>query len=549
MTSKFSQIVQKAREAFKFGKTRDIAFRKKQLKALQLMYKENVELFVKCLSEDLRKPRQEAILLELNFLIDDIGYILDRIDQWTTPEVIPATIITLFDKSVIYPDPYGVVLVMGAWNYPLQLPLLPVSGAIAAGNSVIIKPSEVAPATAAVISELIPKYLDQECYHVVCGGVPETTELLKERFDYIFYTGSTTVGKIVREASNKYLTPTTLELGGKSPVFIDNTVNLDVAVRRLIWGKCINLGQTCVAPDYVLCTKDIRDQIVEKAKEILKEWYGDDPQRSPDLCRVINDRHFSRLVEYLKDGKPAVGGYYDEADKWIEPTLLVNVSEDSKMVNIFFLLKWLMNPLYYREAPLALYLFTTSGKLQKSFIYGVKCGSLCINDVVVHIGRRKFNYYFREKPLAFYIFSKNKKRVNTLLTETSYGGSCVNDVLIHLSVPGLPFGGVGNSGMGSYHGKASFDCFSHKKSCLIRNYNKIADLIAANRYPPYSEKKINFLSFMLKERALPSWRSVSYVFAFSLGILTYYVSQQISKISWAESSVIWDLYKDYILKQ
>ncbi|RXG72998.1 Aldehyde dehydrogenase, dimeric NADP-preferring [Armadillidium vulgare] len=266
---------------------------------------------------------------------------------------------------------------MGAWNYPLQLPLLPVSGAIAAGNTVIIKPSEVAPATATVISELIPKYLDQECYHVVCGGVPETTELLKERFDYIFYTGSTTVGKIVREASNKYLTPTTLELGGKSPVFIDNTVNLDVAVRRLIWGKCINLGQTCVAPDYVLCTKDIRDKIVEKAKEILKEWYGDDPQRSPDLCRIINGRHFSRLVEYLKDGKPAVGGYYDEADKWIEPTLLVNVSEDSKN--------------YIR---------------------------FC---------------YFREKPLAFYVFSNSKDCVDHLLREVTSGGSCVNDVVFHLA--------------------------------------------------------------------------------------------------------------------
>ncbi|MCL4134850.1 UNVERIFIED_CONTAM: hypothetical protein GTU68_022009 [Idotea baltica] len=418
---------------------------------------------------------------------------LARIDQWTRPEKVPATLVTLFDQSVIYPSPYGVVLVLGAWNYPLQLPLLPVSGAIAAGNCVIIKPSEMAPATAALLAQLIPKYLDPECYRVVLGGIPETTELLKEKFDHIFYTGSTHVGKIVREAANKHLTPTTLELGGKSPVYIDETVNMDIAVKRIIWGKCINMGQTCVAPDYILCTKAVQEKFIEKAKEAIKEWYGEDPKQSPDLCRIINDRNFSRIVEYLKDGKPVVGGGFDAAERWIEPTILVDVSADSKVMTeeIFGPILPIMtvnsptdaiNFVNAREEPLALYLFTSDSKLQKRVVDDVTCGSMCINDVVVHIG-----------------------------------------------IPGLPFGGVGNSGMGAYHGKASFDTFSHRKSCLIRNYNRIADFIGSYRYAPYSDGKVTFLSFMLKERNLPPVRYLKYAFAFALGAVSLYAAQEIAK--------------------
>ncbi|MCL4134849.1 UNVERIFIED_CONTAM: hypothetical protein GTU68_022009 [Idotea baltica] len=418
---------------------------------------------------------------------------LARIDQWTRPEKVPATLVTLFDQSVIYPSPYGVVLVLGAWNYPLQLPLLPVSGAIAAGNCVIIKPSEMAPATAALLAQLIPKYLDPECYRVVLGGIPETTELLKEKFDHIFYTGSTHVGKIVREAANKHLTPTTLELGGKSPVYIDETVNMDIAVKRIIWGKCINMGQTCVAPDYILCTKAVQEKFIEKAKEAIKEWYGEDPKQSPDLCRIINDRNFSRIVEYLKDGKPVVGGGFDAAERWIEPTILVDVSADSKVMT--------------------------------EEIFGPILPIMTVNsptDAINFVNAR-------EKPLAFYVFSENDALVDILLNEVSFGGSTVNDVIFHLAVPGLPFGGVGNSGMGAYHGKASFDTFSHRKSCLIRNYNRIADFIGSYRYAPYSDGKVTFLSFMLKERNLPPVRYLKYAFAFALGAVSLYAAQEIAK--------------------
>ncbi|XP_042870802.1 aldehyde dehydrogenase, dimeric NADP-preferring-like isoform X4 [Penaeus japonicus] len=489
----YAEVVQQAREAFHSGRTRDVEFRKKQLKALKRMYEENESVFCSALAKDLHKPKQESVLLELNLLKDDITHILARLDEWVKPEKIAANLVTLFDKPLIFHDPYGVVLIMGAWNYPLQLSLLPVSGAIAAGNCVIIKPSELSPATSQVVAELLPKYLDSECYHIICGGIPETQELLKQRFDYIFYTGSPHVGKIVRDAANKHLTPTTLELGGKSPLYIDDTVDMDVAVRRILWGKCINLGQTCIAPDYVLCSKEVQVKFVNKAKEVLKQWYTEDPQKSPDLCRIITERHVNRLEEYLKDGTVAVGGEVNKEDKWISPTILVDVNPDSKVMTeeIFGPILPIVNVssayeainfINKREHPLCCYIFTTDSKTRKGFIQDVATGSICVNDCIVHF-----------------------------------------------SIHDLPFGGIGNSGMGAYHGKASYDTFTHRKSCLIRNYNKIADVIGAKRYPPYSESNMKFLSRMLKERATPSLKYLPYFLTFGLGVASVFAVKEIAK--------------------
>ncbi|XP_042880674.1 aldehyde dehydrogenase, dimeric NADP-preferring-like [Penaeus japonicus] len=455
MPPSYKELVDRARSAFNGGRTLSVEFRRQQLQQLGKMYRENRAIFVDALKSDLNKPELEAMMMEVHHVEDDVNFILNRLDKWVQTEEVPSKI--PMDQSVIYNEPYGVVLVMGAWNYPLQLTMLPVAGAIAAGNAVVIKPSEVSPATASAIAKLVPQYLDKECYPVVCGGVPETTELLKERFDYIFYTGSTTVGKIVRDAANKFLTPTTLELGGKSPCFIDNTVDLAVATRRILWGKMINLGQTCIAPDYILCTKEVQEVFVKTAKEVLREWYGEDPSKSKDLCRIVAGRHVERLATYLDSGKVVIGGKYNVDEKWMEPTLLVDVGEQSKVMT--------------------------------DEIFGP---ILPIINVKNHVDAIEF-INKREKPLALYVFSTKKDRQEMFMRQVPCGGATLNDTIFHVGSTDLPFGGVGNSGMGAYHGKYTFDTFTHRKSCLKRSYNSFIDKLMQARYPPYTEKKMNML--------------------------------------------------------
>lgn len=284
--------MQRSHAAFASGKTRNVDFRMKQLKQLKKMYEENQIEMENALAADLRKHKQEAVVFEIEFLKNDLINTTMNLKEWTQPEEPSKAFINAMDEVKIYKDPFGVVLIMGAWNYPLQLTLLPAQSAIAAGNVVIIKPSEVSPHCAKFMADTIPKYLDNDCYQVICGGIPETTELLKHKFDYIFYTGSTSVGKIVHAAANKHLTPVTLELGGKSPCYIDNTADIEIAARRVLWGKVINSGQTCIAPDYILCTKETQTKFVSEAKKVLTEWYGENKQDSPDLCRIINQRNY-----------------------------------------------------------------------------------------------------------------------------------------------------------------------------------------------------------------------------------------------------------------
>ncbi|CAG0916821.1 unnamed protein product [Notodromas monacha] len=270
------------------------------------------------------QPAMEIRGSEIDFCVNEIEVMLHNIHDWTKEKRVPKCMVTLFDKPSRRPEPYGVALVMGAWNYPVSLTFTPVTGAIAAGNCVVIKPSDVAPNTAQLFSELISKYLDSSCYKVVCGGVAETTDLLKQRFDYIFFTGGYRVGKIVREASNRHLTPCTLELGGKSPVYLDDSVNnMDIAVKRIIWGKLVNAGQSCIAPDYMLCTREVQDIFVNKARELIKEFFGNKPQESASFGRIINNSHFQRLTGLLHSGVVAVGGDVDPSDLYIAPTILV----------------------------------------------------------------------------------------------------------------------------------------------------------------------------------------------------------------------------------
>ncbi|XP_022230976.2 aldehyde dehydrogenase, dimeric NADP-preferring isoform X3 [Drosophila obscura] len=478
----FDDTLQRARLAFASGKTRNVNFRRKQLENLLRCYEENECDIISALEADLRRPKQESLIVETEFMKNDIKHILYHLSDWVKAEKPSKSIINIMDDVQIYNDPFGVVLVIGAWNYPLQLLLVPVASAIAAGNCVVIKPSEIAGSCAKFIAEVIPKYLDNDCYPVVCGGPSETAELLKQRFDYIFYTGSTRVGKIIHASANKHLTPTTLELGGKSPCYIDKSVELRTAVKRILWGKLINCGQTCIAPDYILCSKEMQDKFVAEAKDVLKEWYGENIQSSPDLSRVINSGNFQRLLGLMKSGRVAVGGKYDAGERYIEPTILVDVKPNDPIME-----EEIFGPILP--------------------IYTVESAY----DAIKFINAR-------ESPLVLYIFTSETEVQNLFVNGTQSGGLCVNDTIMHYAVDVLPFGGVGMSGMGSYHGKYGFDTFTHKKSCLGKDLSAIGEKLASARYPPYSDRKGSFLSFLLrKRRPLPNFY-LTHVLAVGLGV-------------------------------
>ncbi|XP_070158709.1 aldehyde dehydrogenase family 3 member A2 isoform X5 [Polyergus mexicanus] len=391
----YADVVQRLRDTFQRGKSKPIEWRIKQLKQVLRMITETNSDIIAALASDLHRSKFETYALEIDYIIQEIKYTLMHIKEWSATEKPPKGLANFFDSVEIRKDPYGVVLVMGAWNYPLQLSLLPMIGAIAAGNCVILKPSEVAVATAKYLYETIPKYLDTECCHVVLGGIQETTELLNQRFDYIFYTGSSMVGKIVRNAANKYLTPVTLELGGKSPVYIDNTVDMPMAAKRILWGKCINVGQTCIAPDYILCTTEVQNKFVEEVKKILKEWYGENVQESPDLARIITDKHYQRLVSYLNgNGKIAVGGDTNPTERYISPTILVNVKSTDPIMQdeIFGPILPIINVdnayeaiefINKRERPLVLYVFSMSKRVQDLIINQISSGAVCVNDTIL----------------------------------------------------------------------------------------------------------------------------------------------------------------------
>lgn len=489
----YADVVQQLHTTFASGKTRNVDFREKQLKNLLRMYEENSAEMVQVLGADLRKHKQEAHILEIDFLINDVRNTLFNLREWVKPEKPEKTMVNLMDGVYIYKDPYGVVLVIGAWNYPLQLTLVPVAAAIAAGNCVVIKPSEVAAATCKFIAETIPKYLDSECYRVIEGGAKETSELLKEKFDYVFYTGSGRVGKIVHKACNENLTPCTLELGGKSPCYIDNSADIPIATKRILWGKFINAGQTCIAPDYLLCSKEVQRQFLEEARKILKEWYGSDPKNSPDLCRIINQQHFQRLSAMIKGANVAIGGETDSQEKYIAPTILIDVNSN--------------DPVMQDE------------------IFGPILPIINVDNAYDAI--RFINS--RSPALVMYIFTQDKKLQDLFIHSTRSGSMCLNDTIMQYAVETLPFGGVGPSGMGAYHGKYSFDTFTHRKSCLSKDYNMIGEKLASSRYPPYSDSKLSFLTTLLKKRQGFSTKFLPYILMFGIGVATTLIVSSIVK--------------------
>ncbi|GAB0098231.1 Aldehyde dehydrogenase [Sergentomyia squamirostris] len=506
--SQYDDVMQKAHAAFASGKTKDVDFREKQLKALMRLYEENQAEMEAALAADLRRSKQESNLLEIEFLKNDLKNTLMHLRDWAKPVKPEKTFVNMLDGVYIYKEPFGVVLVMGAWNYPLQLTLLPVAAAISAGNCVVIKPSEISPNCAKFILDKVPRYLDNECYPVVVGGIPETTELLKHKFDYIFFTGSSNVGKIVHAAANKHLTPVTLELGGKSPCYLDNSCNIAYATRRILWGKLINAGQTCIAPDYLLCSKEVQGKFLEEARKVLQEWYGQNTQQSPDLCRIVNTRNYQRLTQLLKSGNVALGGKSDSDERFIEPTILIDVKPN--------------DPIMQEE------------------IFGPILPIVNVENAYEAI---KF-INSRDKPLALYIFSEKKGDVNLILKNTSSGSACVNDTVMQIAVESLPFGGIGMSGMGFYHGKYSFDTFSHMKSCLVKNFNPLGEKLASGRYPPYSESKTNFVAFLMRKRRGLSTQYLSHLFAFGLGVAVVLITHALMKYKMSDQEELISQFKD-----
>ncbi|XP_049911929.1 aldehyde dehydrogenase family 3 member A2-like isoform X2 [Epinephelus moara] len=451
--------VQLARKSFQTGKTKPLEFRVQQLKSLHRFITERRKDIADAVTKDLGKSEHGTELFETLGLEGEINLAIQKLAEWAAPRPVEKNLLTIADEVYVQPEPLGVVLIIGAWNYPWAVTLQPLVGAIAAGNAAVIKPSEVSSHSAKVMDELLPHYLDKDLYPVVTGGVSETQELLKQRLDHIFYTGNSTVGKLVMAAAARHLTPVTLELGGKSPCYIDKNCDIAVACRRITWGKFVNCGQTCIAPDFILCESSIQSQVVEEIKKCIKEFYTDNPETFEDYGRIINQRHFKRIMALMEGSTVAVGGDSDESQCYIAPTVLKDVTGKSKVMK-----EEIFGPL--------LPIITVNG----------------VDEAIQFINER-------EKPLVIYIFSHDNKLIKRMIAETSSGALLANDCLVHFTVSALPFGGVGNSGMGCYHGRHSFDQLSHLRSCLIKQLKM--EGVNNIRYPPHTAKKLGWTRFIL----------------------------------------------------
>ncbi|MFD7816671.1 aldehyde dehydrogenase family protein [Streptomyces sp. NPDC059785] len=428
-----ADAVARLRATFRSGRTKPVEWRKEQLNRLRELLTSHGAELAAALRADLGKSEKEAFRTEIDFTVREIDHTLERLDGWLRPEPAPVPAHLGADATAwTRYDPLGVVLVIAPWNYPAQLLLTPLLGALAAGNAVVAKPSELAPATSAALAGLLPRYLDTDAVAVVEGGVPETTELLAQRFDHIFYTGNGTVGRIVMRAAAEHLTPVVLELGGKSPVFVDRDADLAVVADRLVRGKFLNAGQTCVAPDYVLADPVTARALEPEFVRAVREVFGAEPRTSAEYGRIVNERHFDRLAALLGSGRTVTGGDSDRAAKYIAPTVLADVDPAAPVMG-----EEIFGPIL----PIV-----TVADLDEAIGF--------IND--------------RDKPLALYVFTESDTTRRRLADETSSGGLGLGLPLAHLTVSDLPFGGVGESGMGSYHGRYSIETFSHRKAVLSK---------------------------------------------------------------------------------
>ncbi len=446
--SDIEMILQKQRDYFKTGKTKDLSFRIEKLKLLKYAIENNEKQIMTALEKDLNKSPFESYETEIGMVLEELKFTIKNLKKWAKPKKVRTPLMHFISSSYIYHEPYGISLIMSPWNYPFQLSLVPLIGSMAAGNCSVVKPSAYSPNTSELIANMIAEYFDKSYITVVLGGREANQDLLTHKFDYIFFTGSIEVGKIVMQSASKYLTPITLELGGKSPCIVDRGANMQMAAKRIVWGKFLNAGQTCVAPDYLLVHKDDKDQIINLMGDYIKEFYGDHPVENKELPKIINHKHWARLNNLMQDGRIVVGGKCHENTLKIEPTIMDMVSWE--------------HPIMQQEV---------FGPILPILEYD------SLEQVIQMINDRP-------KPLALYFFSSNKTNQAKILKNISFGGGCINDTIVHLANPNMPFGGVGNSGMGEYHGKKSFETFSHTKSILKKS--NLLDIQL--RYPPFENK-------------------------------------------------------------
>lgn len=449
------QIIEEQRSHFQSQKTKDLSYRKRYLEKLKDLIVANENHLYEAIYKDFGKSKHDTYTTEISFILKDIDYFLKNLKSLSRPKKVSTNLANQFGTSKIYPEPLGCTLIIGAWNYPFQLSLSPVIASLAAGNTCILKPSEIAENSMKIMAKIINDNFPKEYLFVAEGGVDETTKILEQRFDKIFFTGSTKVGKIVYEAAAKHLTPVTLELGGKSPAIVTSTANFEVAAKRIVWGKFLNSGQTCVAPDYILVDEKVKDSFLDALKSYIQKFKYENG--SEQYTQIINEKNFDRLLTLIDQEKIFHGGKSDAATRFIEPTILNNVNWDDAVMQ-----EEIFGPI------LPVLTFTN------------------FNDAISQITRT-------EKPLSAYLFTDNSEEKEQFVSKISFGGGCINDVIMHLGNDNLPFGGVGNSGMGSYHGKFGFETFSHYKAILDRATWGEPDL----KYPPYDEKKLNFIKKLL----------------------------------------------------
>lgn len=451
-------LIKKQRAWFQTGKTRALFFR---LGALQALKREIVASSTKieeALKADLGKSAFEAYMCETGLVLSELDFMIRHLRSFAKDRRVLTPLAQFHAKSFTSAQPYGVVLVMAPWNYPFMLSLEPVIGAIAAGNCVVVKPSAYAPATSAVIAEVVGRCFPEQFVAVVEGGRAENTELLEQKFDFIFFTGSKAVGRLVMEKASANFTPVCLELGGKSPCIVDQTANLKLAARRIVFGKYLNLGQTCVAPDYLFVQESVKEPLLREIGRCIRQQFGADPLKNPDYGKMINEKHFRRVCDLMKSGTARIGGATDKDALRIAPTVLTEIRpEDPIMQEEIF--GPVLPVLTFRD----------------------------ISEVITYVTEQ-------EKPLALYLFTRSRSTEQKILRDCSFGGGCINDTIIHLATSHMPFGGVGESGMGGYHGKASFDLFSHRRS-IVKKYNWI-DLPI--RYQPYTGWKQALLKMFLR---------------------------------------------------
>lgn len=452
----FEELVKNQKYYFQSQVTKPINFRVSRLKQFKEVLRSNEPLMMEAIEADFKKSRFDTFTNELALLYLDIDEAIKKLPRWSRRKRVSTNLINFPAKSFIHPEPLGTSLIIGAWNYPFQLSFAPVIAAIAAGNTIVLKPSEVPSETSAVIAKLVNENFDKNYFHVVEGGVPETTELLKQKWDNIFFTGSVPVGKIVYQAAAENLIPVTLELGGKSPAIVTKTSNLDLAVRRIVWGKFLNAGQTCIAPDYVLVDEEIQEEFTSKMISRIEKM--DYSFENENYVQIINEKNMDRLLNLLDEDKIIFGGKRDKENRYFSPTLIKNVSFEDKVMQ---------DEIFGPILPII--------------------GYSNLDDAIGEIKKLP-------KPLSCYLFTKDTGIKKRVIRELSFGGGAINDTIMHLTNSKLPFGGVGSSGIGNYHGKAGFDAFTHYKSILDKGTWFDPDF----KYPPYSDKKIKWLRWILR---------------------------------------------------